>query len=82
VQDVEPTATHRWGYQVSACGVHFVQSEEWMDMAPRNYLREYACSSCLAKFPVPAEDVTVDGKPWPWWHKGGRQSPIFGELLA
>jgi hypothetical protein len=78
IRDMPASRIHRWGYQVGACGVHFVQSEEWADGASRDYLQGYACATCLGKFPVPAENVTVDGQPWPKWENGGIPSPIFG----
>lgn len=75
VEDRPASPGRRWGVQVAACGATFVQSDAWVDMAPRAYLRTYSCPRCLAIHPVPSEDD--DGR-WPGWgHLAAVPAPLF-----
>jgi hypothetical protein len=55
VEDRPASESWPWGRQRAACGTQFVQAEEWLDMAPRYYLRDNACPRCMARHPMPDE---------------------------
>ncbi len=74
VEDRAATDWYPLGLQLAACGSSFVQSEDWLELASRRWLRSNACARCLAIHPIPSED---DGGLWPGWRAATIRAPLF-----